>query len=120
MAMSSKKSIIKHGLTNKQRILHTVQRWDDDISLEEVAYRLNVLGGIMEGLADEQAGRVYDFDEVFDELERLDHAEENKSGPVAKGKKGSSRVAPKNHRRGNPKDGNGVHKPAQGVNGPIT
>jgi hypothetical protein len=116
--MSAKNKILKDGLTNKQRILQAVQRWDDDISLEDVAYRLNVLGGIMEGLADEQAGRVYDFDEVFDELERLDHAQDDQIGAIKKGSEGSSRTAAKNPRRGNPKVGNGVHKPTSKINKP--
>jgi hypothetical protein len=58
-------------MTNKQRILHMVERWPDDISYEEAIYRVYALKKIDEGLKSLESEPTIDHDELFDELERI-------------------------------------------------
>lgn len=110
--MASKKILID-GLTHKQRILRMVEGWDDEIPFEQALYHMYVMKEVMEGIKDAAEGRVLDFDEVFDKLERRSDEEENSPSDVCEGRKKSS-ADPRSHRgRRHPKKGEVVHKPAK-------
>jgi predicted transcriptional regulator len=53
---------------SKQKILDVIQRMPEDGTIDDAIYRLNLLKAVAEGLEDAEQGRVYDHDEVFDEL----------------------------------------------------
>src|SRR3954466_3540725 len=91
-AMSAKK-ILNDGLTNKQRILRMVERWDDDITFEQALYHMYAMKKIMEGIKSAEEEGVLDFDEVFDELERACDEEENTSPNLPKRQKKPEGVA---------------------------
>ena len=116
--MASKK-ILTDGLTNKQRILRMVERWDDDIPFEQAVYHMHVMKEVMEGIKDVEEGRVFDFDEVFDELERHGH-EEDQAADVGKGQKkpGGSQGPDRESRRS--KNGRVLHKPAKKIRKPTS
>ena len=113
--MAAKRKILTDGLTNKQRILRMVERWDDDISFEQALYHMYVMKGVMEGIKDAEEGRTLDFDEVFDELERACDEEENAAADLAQGKTRSQRTAGTHRERGRPKNGAVIRKPAKKV-----
>ena len=73
--MSAKNKILKDGLTNKQRILQMVQRWDDDFRSQTLCIICDDEGR-MQGSREAEAGLGRDHDEVFDELERQCDEEE--------------------------------------------
>ncbi len=100
-------------MTNKQRILKMVERWADDISFDQALYHMHVMKEVMESIKEVEEGHVLDFDEVFDELERVDYEEKDAASSVAKSRKEpegitrphSSQRLPKNGEvvRGSPK-----------------
>jgi len=104
-------------MTNKQRILQMVQRWPEDISFDEALYRVYVLKKIDAGLKDVEAGRVFDHDEVFDELERLCDEEENQTTVVGRGSGRPKSPAKKGGGRGGAKNGKVLRKPSKKVHG---
>jgi predicted transcriptional regulator len=114
------KKILNDGLTNKQRILRMVERWDDDIPFEKALYHMHVMKEVMEGIKDVEEGRFVDHDELFDELERLCNEEENQArlvGECDKKPEGGSR----SHRgRRLPKNGEVVRKPPPKVRKPAS
>jgi hypothetical protein len=112
------KKILTDSLTNKQRILRMVERWDDDIPLEQALYHMHVMKEVMESIKEVEAGEVLDFDEVFDELERACDEEENTAGNVPKGKKKSEGSARPHRERRLPKNGEIVRKSAPKVRKP--
>lgn len=93
-------------MTNKQRILRMVERWPDDISYDDALYHLHVMQEVMESIKEvEEGGKLLEFDEAFDELERECDAEENAPVPLATGQKEPKEPAP-THRGGRlPKNG---------------
>lgn len=109
------KKILNDGLSNKQRILRMVERWDDDIPFEQALYHMSVMQAVMEGIKDVEEGRVYDHDEVFDELERLCDEEENQARLVGKGKKESAGASGSHRGRRLSKNGAIVRKSAPKV-----
>ena len=64
------KKLLTENLTNKQRILRMVERWDDDIPFDKALYHLHFMKEVMEAIAEAEQEELLDFDEVFDELER--------------------------------------------------
>jgi hypothetical protein len=112
--MASKK-ILKDGLTNKQRILRMIERWDEDIPFERAVYHMYVMKEVMESIKEVEEGCVRDFDEVFDELERRSDEKENSPSDVGQGRKASAGT-PRSHRgRRHPKNGEVVRKPAKKI-----
>ena len=117
--MAAKRKILNDGLTNKQRILRMVDRWDDDISFEQAVYHMQVMQAVMDGIKSAEEGECIDHDELFDELERLCD-EEEKSHLVAKGRKRIEGTA-STHRKGRlPANGKIIHKSAQKVRKPAS
>jgi predicted transcriptional regulator len=55
-------------MIDKKKITDSIRRMPADASFDDALYRLRVLQKIELGLKDIEAGRVYDSDEVFDEL----------------------------------------------------
>src|SRR5712692_7934562 len=58
-----------HDLTTKKKIVDVIQRMPEDATIDDAIYRLNLLKAVAEGLRDVEAGRVYDHDELFDEID---------------------------------------------------
>ena len=92
------KKILTDGLTNKQRIMRMVERFDDDITFEQALDRMYVMKEIMEGIKEAEAGLGVDHDELFDELERLCDEEVAQTHLAAEGAK-ISEGARSSHRR---------------------
>jgi hypothetical protein len=102
--MAIKTKILKDGLSNKQRILRMVERWEDDIPFEQALYHLYAMKEIMDGIRSVEEEGTLDFDEVFDELEgRLDA--EDAAPNLAKGKTGTPGDPRSDRRRGRAKNG---------------
>jgi hypothetical protein len=102
-------------MTNKQRILHMVERWPDDISFDKALYHMLVLKKIDAGLKDIEAGRTRDFDEVFDELERRCDEEEGQTANVRPSRKRPGSAAKEDRGAGRAKNGEIVRKPAKKI-----
>lgn len=54
----------------KQKTLEMVSQLEDDVSYDEILYRLYMLQKIERGLADVEAGRVHSHDEVKTQVEK--------------------------------------------------
>ncbi len=117
-AMRAKK-ILNDGLTNKQRVLRMVERWDDDISFEQALYHMYALKKIMDGIKSAEEEECIDHDELFDELERLCDEEEAEAKMVAGGKGRPEPPSEVDRGRGRAKNGKVVRKPAKKVRGSI-
>lgn len=50
---------------SKQEVLNLINSLPDDVSLDEVLYRLYLMSNINEGIADIQEGRIFTQDEVI-------------------------------------------------------
>jgi hypothetical protein len=108
------KKILNDGLTNKQRILRMVERWDDDIPFEQALYHVSVMTEVMASIKEvEQEGRLRDFDEFLDELERECDEEENATANVATSRKKPQGTARSHRGRRLPKNGKVVRKSPQ-------
>ena len=105
-------------MTNKQQILHMVQRWPEDISLEKALYHMHVMKEVMEGLKEAEEGLGVDHDELFDDLERLCDEEENQGQVDAKGRKKSKGASPAHRGSRAPKNGQVLRKPPKKVRRP--
>ena len=53
----------------KQEALHAIERLPDDVSFDEIVYRLYVLGRVQKGLKDIDAGRTVSTDDLAREIE---------------------------------------------------
>jgi hypothetical protein len=96
--MARNKKILTDGLTNKQRILRMVERWDDNIPFEQALYHMHVMKEVMASINDLENGAPgIDHDELFDELERLCDEEENQRQLDAEGGK-KPKGAPRTNR----------------------
>jgi hypothetical protein len=62
-------------MTNKQRILHMVERWPDDIPFDKALYHLNVLKAVVEAIWEADRNEGTEHEEVFRQL--LSDEEEN-------------------------------------------
>jgi hypothetical protein len=115
--MARTKKILTDGLTNKQRILRMVERWDDEIPFEQALYHMYAMKKIMDGIKSAEEEDLIDHDELFDELERICDEEEGQAQMVVAGK-GRSETAPKMDRgQGRAKNGKVVRKPAKKLRG---
>jgi len=52
----TRKKILTDDLTNKQRILRMVERWDDDIPFEKALYHLHFMKEVMEAIEEAEQG----------------------------------------------------------------
>jgi predicted transcriptional regulator len=66
--------VTSRELTTKAKMVDVIQRMPETATIEDAIYRLNVLKAVAEGLQDIEEGRIYDHDEVFDELLKDDHS----------------------------------------------
>jgi hypothetical protein len=109
------KKILTDGLTNKQRILRMVERWDDDIPIEQALYHMYALKKVMDGIKSAEEEELIDHDELFDELERLCDEEEAQAEmvPTGEGRLETSSKVDRRERR--TKNGKIVRKPAKNV-----
>ena len=114
------KRLLTENLTNKQRILRMVERWDDDISFDKALYHLHFMKEVMEAIAEAEQEELLDFDEVFDELERAGDEEENTAPNVPKGQKKPEGDSRSHRGRRLPKNGEVVRKPAPKVRKPAS
>jgi hypothetical protein len=78
-------------LRTKQKMLDVIERMPDDGTIDDAIYRLNLLKAVAEGLEAAEQGRVYDHEEVFDELLRDDA--KNATGLDGAGKRRPARAA---------------------------
>jgi hypothetical protein len=76
------KKILTDGLTNKQRIMRMVERWDDDIPFEQALYHMFALKKIMDGVKSAEEEELIDHDELFDELDRRCDEDESQAALV--------------------------------------
>lgn len=113
--MARNKKILTDGLTNKERILRMVERWDDDIPFEQALYHMHVMKEVMEGIREAERGLGKDHDELFDELERLCDEEEDQRQMDAEGGAEPKRNSPTHRGCRHAKDGKGVRKPPQKI-----
>ena len=111
--MARSKKILTDGLTNKQRILRMVERWNDDIPFEQALYHMYALKKIMDGIRSAEEEEWIDHDDLFDELERLCDEEEAQAEMVAAGKGRFETPSKVDHRQGRAKNGQLVRKPAK-------
>jgi len=58
-----------HTHSAKQDAIHAIERLPDDVPLDEIVYRLYVMGKIQQGLKDIDAGRTVSTDELAREIE---------------------------------------------------
>lgn len=58
-----------HAQTPRQDALHTIEQLPDDVPLDEIVYRLYVLGKVQQGVKDIDAGRTVSTDELAREIE---------------------------------------------------
>lgn len=58
-----------HAHSAKQDAIHAIERLPDDVPLDEIVYRLHVMGKIQQGLKDIDAGRTVSADELAREIE---------------------------------------------------
>jgi hypothetical protein len=112
--------ILKDGLTNKQRILRMVERWDDDVSFDQALYHMYALKKIMDGIKSAEEEELIDHDELFDELERLCDEEEAQAKMVPAGKGRSEAPAKMDNGQGRAKNGKVVRKPVKKIRGPAS
>ncbi len=107
------KKILTDGLTNKQRILRMVERWDDDIPFEQALYQMFAMKKIIDGIKSAEEEDLIDHDELFDELERLCDEEEAQAGmvPGSQGRSNASARVDHHGRRAN--NGQVVRKSAK-------
>src|ERR1700730_1582317 len=96
-------------MIDKEKIRDSIERMPDDASFDDALYRLRVLQKIELGLKDIEAGRVYDFDEVFDEL--LDeHTSDADSERRSEGRSARNKGV---NRKRRPKNGAGIRQKAK-------
>jgi hypothetical protein len=100
-------------MIDKEKIRDSIERMPDDASFDDALYRLRVLQKIELGLKDIEADRVFDFDEVFDEL-----LDEHTSDADSE-RRGEGRSARNNgvHRKRRPKNGAGIRQKAKSSGG---
>lgn len=111
--MARDKKILNDGLSNKQRILRMVERWDEDIPFEQALYHMYALRKIMDGIRSAEEEEWIDHDELFDELERLCDEEEAQAAMVATRKGRFETPAKVDRGQGRAKNGKGVRKPTK-------
>jgi hypothetical protein len=99
-------------LTPKQHIRRFVELMPDDVTMDEVFYKLELFVGVFEGLQEIERGEFVENDELFDELMKED--EKKASHLVQKGQKKSSGDKTI-HRAGLAKNGSKVRKPPKRV-----
>ncbi len=58
-----------HAHSAKQDAIHAIERLPDDVPLDEIVYRLYVMGKIQQGLKDIDAGCTVSADELAREIE---------------------------------------------------
>ena len=97
-----------------------VERWPEDISYDQALYRVFVLKKIDAGLKDIAAGRLFDDEEVMDELERRCDEEENQRQLEVQSRKKPKGNPPAHSERRLPKNGEVVRKPAPKVRRPAS
>jgi hypothetical protein len=108
-------------MTNKQRILQMVERWDDDISFDRALYHLHVMKEVMASIKEvDEGGELIEHDDFFDELERLCDEEENQAQLVAKGEKKPNRDPKTHSSRRLPKNGEIVRSSPKKVRTPTS
>jgi hypothetical protein len=117
--MAHSKKILNDGLTNKQRILRMVERWDDDIPFDKALYHMYALKKIMDGIKSAEEEEWIDHDELFDELERLCDEEEAQAEMVAAGKGRLETPSKVDRGRGRAKNGKVIRKPTKKVRGSV-
>jgi hypothetical protein len=101
-----------YAMTPKENIKAFVERMPDDVTMEQVFYKLELFIGVQTGLEQIERGEGIDHDELFDELLKTDA--EEKDNLVTGSQKRPSRHK-EVHRPGLAKNGTGVHKTAKKV-----
>ena len=76
-------------LRSKHKMIDVIRRMPEDGTIDDAIYRLNLLKAVAQGLEAVEEGRVYDHDEVFDELLKDDT---ETSSLERTGKNGASRT----------------------------
>ncbi len=99
-------------MTPKEKIKAFVERMPDDVTMEEVYYKLELFIGVETGLEELDRGEFVDHEALFDELLKSD--EKKKSRLVAASEKGSFGNK-KKHRARLAKNGSNVRKPVKGI-----
>jgi hypothetical protein len=90
MEFEEDKMTTSRELLTKEKILDVIQRMPDDATVDDAISRLKLLKGVAKGLRDVEEGRIYDDDDVFDELLN-DHAQHSNRVERA-GKNGSPKA----------------------------
>lgn len=111
--MTRIKKILNDGLTNKQRILKMVERWKDDISFDQALYQMYALKKITDGIKSAEESPTFDFDEVFDELERECDEEENALSAIRSSTAGPEGDQGSNRRGRHAQNGQVIRGPAK-------
>lgn len=102
---SSKKITV---VTAKKQILELIKGWDDDVTIGEVNYHLELLKEISIGMAQLDEGKGIGHDELFTQLLREDNAEDQDHlVPFGETKTPEHK---KVHKPRNAKDRQGLHK----------
>jgi len=58
-----------HASTAKQEAIHAIERLPDDVTLDEIVYRLYVLSKVRQGVQDVGVGRTISSTELAHEIE---------------------------------------------------
>jgi predicted transcriptional regulator len=103
--------VTSRELRSKAKMLDVIQRMPEDATIDDAIYRLGLLKAVAEGIESAEKGRLFDHDQVFDELLN-DHAEHPNSVDGA-GKKGSARTKGTD-RRIRAQNGTGVRQKTKG------
>lgn len=99
-------------MTPKEDALAFVQRMSDDVTIDEVIYKLELYTKVQTGLQQVNRGQFIDHDSLFDELLK-DDAQETPD-LVAKSKKRSGRTK-EGHRQTLAKNGQRISPSAKGI-----
>jgi hypothetical protein len=97
-------------MTRKQKILYMIEKLPEDVSYEQVLYKLSILQDIEISLEQAARGEGIDHDELFDRLEAEDAEAKNH---LDASRNRSSRSVSRVRRKGGTKDGDRLHKTPQ-------
>lgn len=59
-----------HAHTAKQEAIEAIEQLPDNVALDEIVYRLNVLNKVRQGMQDIEAGRTLSSDALAREIEQ--------------------------------------------------
>src|SRR5438105_12449249 len=94
-------------MTAKEKVLALLERMPDDISIELLLYRLELLRGVEQALEQVERGEVIDHDKLFDRLMKDD---EKRPTSMVSGRQSGSASPKRSHRSKRTENGRALRK----------